>query len=161
MDTTFDLFLETVGEHSRDFVQEIHDFLLQNGCKCDIKSAKSGYMVSYVLRDTKKTVANFVFRKSGIKMRLYLEHAAQYQDFLDTLPDAMKKEIKKAPICKRLANPGDCNSKCGMGYSFEMDREPYQKCRYHAFMPTLNDENNPFIRLLLERELECRADRAE
>ena len=88
-----------------------------------------------------------------MKLRIYPEHIQEYQSFLDTLPEKVKKEIKKASVCKRLINPDDCNPKCAMGYSFTLDGEPYQKCRYMAFQPTLSEENNPYIKQFLEKEL--------
>ena len=57
--------------------------------------------------------------------------------------------------CKRLINPDDCNPKCVMGYTFALDGEQYQKCRYMAFQPTLSEENNPYIRQFLEKELQA------
>ena len=74
--------------------------------------------------------------------------------FLDTLPEKVKKEIKNASVCKRLLNPDDCNPKCAMGYTFSLDGEQYQKCRYMAFQPTLSEENNPYIRQFLGKELQ-------
>lgn len=152
----FDLFIDSVGENNREFVLELNSFLLANDCKCDIKPAKSGYVVSYILCGAKRTLANFVFRKSGVKLRIYADHVAEYQEFLDSLPDKMKKEIKKASPCKRLLNPDDCNPKCAMGYSFVLEGMPYQKCRYMAFMPALNEQNNPYIKQFLEKELSVR-----
>lgn len=156
MDEKFGLFLETVDVRFRDFVNEINDYLTKQGCKCDIKSAKSGYVVSYILADTKRTLATFVSRKSGMKLRIYPEHIDEYQNFLNSLPEKMKKEIQKASVCKRLINPNDCNPKCVMGYTFEVDGEKYQKCRYMAFMPTLSEENNPYIKLFLKKEFSTR-----
>lgn len=153
MDESYDLFLQTVDARFLGFINEINDYLLKQGCKCDIKTAKSGYVVSYVYGDTKKTLANFVSRKTGMKIRIYAEHVTDYQDFLDTLPDKMKKEIQKASVCKRLLNPADCNSRCPMGYTFELGGELYKKCRYMAFMPTLSAENNPFIQQFLQHEI--------
>lgn len=153
MDEKFKLFMETVDERFQNFVYEINEYLIKKNCRCDIKSAKSGYTVSYILSGTKKTLATFVSRKTGMKLRIYPEHIQQYQSFLDSLPEKMKKEIKKASVCKRLLNPDDCNPKCVMGYTFEMDAEQFKKCRYMAFMPALSEENNPYIKQLLEKEL--------
>lgn len=153
MDEKFIMFMETVDERFRSFVKQINEYLIENGCKCDIKLQKSGYVVSYVLNSSKRTLATFVFRKTGIKLRIYPEHIQEYQSFLDTIPEKMKKEIKKASVCKRLINPDGCNPKCVMGYTFEMDGEKYQKCRYMAFQPTLSGENNPYIMQFLENEL--------
>lgn len=154
-DEKFTAFLEIVEERYQEFVLEIDQYLIQNNCKRVLKPAKNGYIASYAFVDSKRALASFVFRKSGIKLRIYPEHIAQYDVFLNTLPEKMKKEIKKASICKRLVNPEDCNPKCIMGYEFHMDSEQYQKCRYMAFMPTLNEENNPYIKSFLEQELKA------
>lgn len=145
MDEKFSLFLDTVDDRSRAFVNHINDYLLERGCRCDVKSAKSGYLVSYVSASTKRTLATFVSRKSGMKLRIYPEHIEEYQSFLGSLPEKMKKEIRKASACKRLLNPEACNPKCVMGYTFEMDGVQHQKCRYMAFMPALSEENNSYI----------------
>lgn len=154
MNENFDMFMETVEENFRDFVKQTDKYLTENDCTRDIKLQKSGYVVSYVLSSSKRTLATFVSRKSGMKLRIYPEHLHQYQSFLDTLPERAKKEIKKASTCKRLMNPDDCNPKCVMGYTFILDGEPYQKCRYMAFQPALSEENNPYIKQFLEKELE-------
>jgi len=146
-------YLDTVEKQYQDIVAEINEYLTDNGCKCEIKEAKSGFVVSYIYGTSKRTIASFVSRKTGMKIRIYAEHLAQYADLLDTFPQKMKQEIKKSSVCKRLINPNDCNPKCIKGYDFFMDNEHYQKCRYMAFMPTLNEENNPFIKCFLEKEI--------
>jgi len=153
MDEKFNMFLETVDARFRGFANQINEYLTKNGCKCDIKLQKSGYVVSYVLNSSKRTFAMFVSRKTVMKFRIYPEHIQEYQNFLDTLPEKLKKEIEKASVCKRLINPDDCNPKCVMGYTFVLDGKQYQKCRYMAFQFTLSEENNPYIKQLLEREL--------
>lgn len=40
-----------------------------------------------------------------------------------------------------------------MGYDFHMEDTHYQKCRFMAFMPSLNEENYPFIKEFLENEI--------
>ena len=158
MNEKFNIFLETVDERFRSFVKQINEYLTGSGCKCDIKLQKSGYIVSYVLNSGKRTLATFVPRKTGMKLRIYPEYIREYQSFLDTLPEKAKKEIKKASVCKRLINPDDCNPKCMMGYTFVLDGGQYQKCRYMAFQFTLSEENNPYIRQFLEKELRAGAD---
>ena len=155
MNEKFNIFMETVDERFRSFVRQINEYLTENGCKCEIKSQKSGYVVSYVSNSSKRTLATFVPRKTGMKLRIYPEHIQEYQSFLDTLPEKLKREIKKASVCKRLINPDDCNPKCVMGFTFTLDGEPYQKCRYMAFLPALSEENNPYIRQFLEKELQA------
>ncbi len=155
MDEKLFILMGTVDERFRSFVSEMNEYLTENGCKCDVKLQKSGYVVSYVLNSSKRTLATFISRKTGMKLRIYPEHIQEYQSFLDTLPEKVKKDIKKASVCKRLINPGDCNPKCTRGYTFVLDGEQYQKCRYMAFQTTLSEENNPYIKQFLEKELQA------
>ena len=41
MDEKFNMFTETVDECFRSFVNQINEYLTENGCKCDIKMQKS------------------------------------------------------------------------------------------------------------------------
>ncbi len=151
MKTVFEDFLQSVEESERGFVGELHEFLSENGCKCDIKEAKSGFVVSYI--HDKKTLMNYVQRKTGTKARIYAANVGSYQELLNTLPPKLKADIVKAAPCKRLLDPSACNSKCSMGYTFEMDGVLYKKCRSTAFMFALSEENDPFIKNFLEKEL--------
>ncbi len=151
-DRNYDEFLEITGSN-RSLVEDINGFLLENNCKREIKTAKSRFTVSYLLQDTKKTLAVFVCRKTGIKIRIYPQRLNEYMNFLDSLPANMKKEIAKASVCKRLLNPDDCNPKCVMGYDFIMGKEHYQKCRHMAFMFTVTEESVPYIRKFLQNDL--------
>ena len=160
MDEKFSIFMETVDVRLRSFVSSIHAYLAENGCKCDIKLQKSGYVVSYIQNSSKRTLATFISRKTGMRLRIYPEHLQEYQTFLDTLPEKVKKEIKKASVCKRLIDPGACNPKCSMGYTFVLDGEQYQKCRYMAFQPALSEENVPYVMQFLQKELQFSADHA-
>lgn len=153
MENKFNYFLETVDNENQNFVKKLNSLFIKKNYQCNIKEAKSGYLVSYTSSLTKRVIATFVFRKSGIKLRIYPDHIQEYQIILNEFPDKMKKDIKKASICKRLLDPNDCNPKCSKGYCFEMDQENYQKCRYMAFMLTLNNENNNYIMGLIEKEL--------
>ena len=147
-------FIGTVDDGCRPFVDELHQELAAAGCTVEITEAKSGFVVSYLF--DKKTVANYVFRKKGLIIRIYANHVDEYMDFLEGLPEGMARAVQRAPICKRLTGMADCNSKCAMGYDFTVKGERHQKCRYNAFLFPLNEENNPFIRDFLKRELAAR-----
>ena len=105
----FDLFVDRVDPRYQSHVSEIHSELMKRGCRLEMKTAKSGFVVSY---------------------------------------------IRKASVCKRLLDPNDCNPRCRMGYTFVMEGEQYQKCRYMAFLLTLNEESHPYILQLLHKELD-------
>ena len=147
----FDDLLQAVDPQDIAFVEEMHRTFLAGGCKLELKEAKSGYVASYLLN--KKTVANYVFRKKGMLIRIYAQHIPQYMEFLDALPPNMTGAIEKAPVCKRLVNPNDCNPKCQMGYDFLMGGQRRQKCRYSAFQFPITDENKPFLKDFIQREL--------
>lgn len=149
-------FIETVEPQYRDFVNSLHKYFMQNGCNVQVKTAKSGYLISYTITKTKKTVANYIFRKKGLLIRIYANSVNGYMAFLDTLPEGMSNTIRKAPVCKRLLNPDDCNPRCLMGYDFNMNGEHYQKCRSSAFLFLLTEENNPYIKSFIENEMEAR-----
>ena len=36
MDEKFNMFMETVDDRFRSFVNQINEYLIENGCKCDI-----------------------------------------------------------------------------------------------------------------------------
>lgn len=150
---TFQGFLASVDGETQRFVSDLHDELTQLGCKIDVKSAKSGYVVSYSLN--KKTIANYVFRKKGLFARIYAGHIAQYRELLDTLPDGMVRAIQQSPVCKRLVDPAACNQKCAMGYDFILKGERLQKCRNGAFMFLLDEESKPFVKAFLLNEVKA------
>ena len=149
----FNDFITSVPVESQDFVKELHNRLTELGCRTEIKSAKSGYMVSYIYN--KKTISNYVFRKKGMLVRIYGAHAGQYEKLLETLPDEMIHAVQDAPICKRLAVPDSCNPRCSMGYDFRLKGERYQKCRNGAFMFLVCPQNNTYIQSLILSEIEA------
>lgn len=149
----FEDFIGTVTTENQDFIKDLNSKLMELGCKLEIKSAKSGYVVSYSFN--KKAVANYVFRKKGMLVRIYGAHAYQYEKLLETLPDEMLHAVQAAPICKRMADPNACNPKCTMGYDFWLKGENYQKCKNSAFMFLVCPQNNPYIQSLLLKEVEA------
>jgi len=153
-DIKFEDFLMEVDPDNLKFVLSLHEYLLQNGCTVKIQPAKSGYVVSYT--HSKKVIANYVFRKKGLIIRIYGDHICDYNDFLNTLPDEMIKAIEKAPICKRLADPTKCNSRCPMGYVFTIKDTNYQKYRYNSFMFLINDTSAPHIKTFIEHVIKGR-----
>lgn len=148
---TFQDFLASVDGDNQEFVSNLHEELTGLGCKIDVKSSKSGYVVSYSLN--KKTIVNYVFRKKGIMARIYAAHIAQYMEILDTLPEGMVRSIQEAPVCKRLVDPSACNSRCSMGYDFILKGERLLRCRNNAFLFLLNEESRPYVKSLLLNEV--------
>jgi len=150
-DIRFEDFLMEAEPSNLDFILELHDYLLQNGCDVKIQAAKSGYVVSY--SHSKKVIANYVFRKKGLIIRIYGDHVGEYSEFLGSLPDEMAESIEKAPVCRRLVDPLKCNSRCPMGYAFTLRGTPYQKRRYGSFMFLVDDNSSSYIKAFLENEL--------
>jgi hypothetical protein len=133
----------------RETVQNIHAELSAMDFTEEIKEAKSGPVLSY-MKD-RKVLLNYVYRKSGIKVRLYAAGIAAYGDCLAALPDSMKTELKKATDCKKL-NGLPCTPTCPGGYTYTLDGELLKKCRSTAFLMTLNQKTAEYIQTLILRE---------
>ena len=151
----FNDFLATVEPENRDFAAQMHEFLTEQGYTQKIDTAKNGYVVSY--NDTEgKVLVNFVFRKSGLVIRIYGNNISSYEDFLAALPQEMMKKVEKSPICRRLWDPTKCNSRCQMGYTFTLSDKEYRSCRFSCFMFKINDDNNPSIMDFIKKEMSYR-----
>jgi len=151
---SFEEFFETVDTDNKQFVQDLHTYLLENGCKVTFEQKKNGFLASYKFGKPPRTVMNFLFRKKGMLTRIYGEGLDGYREFLTTLPAEMLQSIKSAGICKRLVE-NTCSPKC-MGYDFTIDNERFQKCRYGCFEFLMTSESNPYIKSFVERELKER-----
>jgi hypothetical protein len=128
--------------------------MLDMGCKVTIEEKKSGSLASYKHGKPPKAVANFLFRKAGLLVRIYGENINRYSDFLNTLPAEMVESIQSSSICKRLVQ-NTCSPKC-RGYDFTIGNEHFQKCRYNCFEFLLNKKSNTYIKSFVERELKER-----
>ena len=152
-EVNFEQFLAVVEPPYQNFISELHKNLIDNGCKAKIESKSSGLFVSYTYAKSKKSIVNLLFRKKGLIVRIYGEHANVYNEFMNTLPEEMIKAVEKAPVCKRLIDPDDCTPKCSTGYDFTIGNAHFQKCKYNCFMFAVNDKNNPYIKSFVENEL--------
>jgi hypothetical protein len=152
----FSDFLAAAGAEHTEYLNSLHEYLLNNGFKVEIKTAASGYVVSYIHTPTKRTALNYIFRKKRPVMRLYADNIIGYMEILSAWPDSMKEAVKKAGPCKRLINPDACNSRCPMGYDFILDGERQQKCRYGGFMFFLDGETKPYLKEMVECEVKAR-----
>ena len=148
-------FIIEIEPQYHGFVQSLHEYLTNKGCKLKMTTAKSGYLVSYQYGKKKYVLMNFVFRKKGLVARVYGNNAINYIDILESLPESMKEIIHKSAKCKRFETPPKCAPKC-IGYVFNFEGSELQKCRYFCFMFEVTEESSPLIRLLIEKELECR-----
>lgn len=153
MDETFMLFLNDIPVDCQGFVLELDEYLSAKGSKRTIKTAKSGYVTSYSSPLSGKALLNYVFRKSGAKMRIYAEHIGEHSEILSDFPDNMKSDIIKAGDCKKLTGL-TCSPTCTAGYIFVMDGVEYKKCKNTAFFHSLTKENSEYILKLIKAEIE-------
>lgn len=155
MAIAFEDFIKSVEKDNLAFVHDMHTLFLNNGCKLEIKEAKQGYVVTYTYAKDKKRVAlmNYVFRKSGMLVRIYARHVGMYQSFLNSLPENMKKSVLKAGDCKRLTGTSECSPTCTAGYDFMMDGVNYKKCKNSAFFWNVELPSMEYIKKMLEHEL--------
>jgi len=153
----FNDFLSAAGAEHEEFINNLHQFLTDRHCTHKIKTAANGYVVSYVHKPSKRTVANYIFRNGRPMLRLYADNISSYSEVIAKLPDDMKNTIRAGGNCARLLDPNACNSRCFLGYDFMLDGERQTKCRCHnSFAFFLDDETNLFLREMIEREMVAR-----
>ena len=152
---SFEQFWESTDESSQAFVQDLHSYMLANGCKGTFEQKKSGPFASYKHIKSKKSILNLLRRKKGTLVRIYGENTGEYHDVLNTLPEEMLAAIGKAGICKRLVE-NTCSPKC-TGYDFTIGGERYQKCRYGCFEFLITKTSIPYIKSFVEGETKARA----
>jgi len=148
----FENFLADVSPAYCEFAETIHGELLGDGYRCRIESKANGFLVSYSHPQTKRSILNFLFRKGRLHVRLYADCLDGYAGLLDRLPGSMERAIAKAPVCKRLLDPAQCNSRCPMGYAFTIRGSRYQKCRYNCFLLEVTPESAPVLAALIGEE---------
>ena len=153
MDEMFIHFLQDIPAECQSFVLELDEYLTAMGSKRTIKAAKSGFVTSYSSPTSGRALLNYVFRKSGVKLRIYAEHIGEHPEVLDGLPDNMKADIRKAGDCKKLTGL-TCTPTCTAGYTFVMDGQEYRKCKNMAFFHSLTAGNIAYILKLIKAEIE-------
>ena len=151
---SFGEFLSTVAPEHQAFVEELNNKLTNQGCELVIKEAKSGYAASYQLK--KKTVMNWVFRKSGVFARIYGDNAGKYEDIIASLPADMQKKMTASRDCKRLINPDACSATCVKGFVYSLNGDTYKKCRNDGMFFLLTNETAEHIAGLVCAEVMVR-----
>ena len=150
----FEQFLEAADPGSQAFVLDLHNYLLDNGCKPTFEEKKTSFMASYKHTKSKKSVINLFIKKQGLLVRIYGENANSYLDFLNTLPPEMVEAVAGAPACRRLVH-NTCSPKCS-GYDVVIGSERFQKCRYGGFEFLVTDTSDPYIKSFIENEIKER-----
>jgi len=148
---SFEKFLEAANVENHAYMQDLHDYMLDNGCKATFEEKKTGLLGSYKHTKTKKSVINLLIKKYGVLVRIYGENISGYRDFLNTLPDEMVQSIESAGVCKRIVN-NTCSPKC-KGYDFMIGSQHFQKCRYNCFEFLVTEESGAYIRSFVEHEM--------
>jgi hypothetical protein len=148
---TFEQFLESVDRHYQPFASDLHNYLIDNGCKATIEEKKKGLFISYKHTKSKKVIANFLLGNGEMRVRIYGENAYNYLDFLNTLPNEMVQSIADAGECMRLVYE-KCSTKCA-GYDVTIYNERYQRCRYGAFEFLVTATSSSFIKSFVENEV--------
>lgn len=151
---SFKEFLSAVAPEYQSFVEKLNNKLIEQGCDLVIKEAKSGYAASYQLE--KKTVMNWVFRKSGVLARIYGDNAGKYEDIIASLPAEMQKKMTISRDCKRLIDPTACSDTCVKGFVYTLNGDTHKKCRNDGMFFLLTNETAEYIARLVCAEVTVR-----
>jgi len=152
--STFEQFLETVPTENKTFVQTMHNYMLEHGCKATIEEKKNGFFASYKHGKPLRATFNFLFKKQALHARIYGERISTYPNFLNNLPVEMVQAIDGSAICGKLVN-NMCSVKC-TGYDFFIAGKHYQQCRYNCFEFQLTAISSPYIKQFVENEIAAR-----
>ena len=98
MDETFMLFLNDIPAESQEFVLELDKYLTEKGSKRTIKSAKSGFVTSYSSPKSGKALLNYVFRRNGVKIRVYAGQEYGFLSFLGRKNFAAVRKLVESEI---------------------------------------------------------------
>lgn len=150
----FEEFLQAVPDGQKPFVAQLNAEMLAAGCQTEIKQAKMGYVLAY--KWEKKSVFNWVFRKTGMQARIYGDAIGKNGARFASLPASMQKKMMAAPDCKRLMNPEACSPTCVQGYAYTLAGQQHQKCRNGGMLFPLTEETAPHIAALLGEEIAAR-----
>ena len=150
----FEEFLSAVAPEHQEFVEKLNNKLIEQGCGLVIKEAKSGYTASYQL--DKRTVMNWVFRKSGVWARIYGDNAGKYESIITFLPSDMQKKMTTSRDCKRLIDPTACSDTCVKGFIYALNGDIHKKCRNDGMLFRLTDETADHIAELVCAEVAVR-----
>ena len=155
----FNDFLHFLSERAYDcmgFVVEVHEMLLQMGCRVKISSSKAyPFLVAYTMPNARKGILNFYLRKKGLKVRITIVNPEKHADVLNSLPENMVGQIDKKGVCRKLVEGCKCLDSC-TGFDFHIGETHYQKCRFDCFQFDVDTESIPFFFELLESELKER-----
>ena len=151
---SFKEFLSAVAPEYQSFVEKLNNKLIEQGCDLVIKEAKSGYAASYQLE--KKTVMNWVFRKSGVLARIYGDNAGKYEEIIASLPAEMQKKMTASRECKRLIEPTACSDTCVKGFVYTLNGDTHKKCRNDGMFFLLTNETAEHIARLVCAEVNVR-----
>ena len=151
---SFKEFLSAVAPEYQAFVEKLNNKLIEQGCDLVIKKAKSGYAASYQLE--KKTVMNWVFRKSGVLARIYGDNAGKYEEIIASLPAEMQKKMTTSRDCKRLIDPTACSDTCVKGFVYTLNGDTHKKCRNDGMFFLLTNETAEHIARLVCAEVTVR-----
>ena len=151
---SFKEFLLEIAPEYRAFVEKLNNKLIEQGCNLVVKEAKSGFAASYQF--DKKTVMNWVFRKSGAMARIYGDNAGKYEDIIASLPADMQKKMITSRDCRRLIDPNACSDTCVKGFVYALNGNVHKKCRNDGMFFLLTNETAEHIARLVCAEVTVR-----
>lgn len=146
----------TLSMENRAFVEAIDAKMAMSSYKTKVEVIDKGQRMTYTHSKSKRAILNYLVSGGDILLHLYTDSIGSYQDFVQTLPEAIRTFLKKGPKCKWLDDPATCNPKCLHGFQFVLDGESLRKCRYMCYIFPITDANRDAVLQLIACEYTAR-----
>lgn len=167
--TTHEMMILQLQSPEYDFISDAEkDFVIAFDKAIQAIGYESGGIVPYVCfgkykieytkagNKTKKFVARFYFRESGIVLRLYFNNIDKHSTYIENAPDFIKapfiNDVGKCKHCYQNGGGIGKDGKCSFKKSYTLDNTLYEKCSGENYYFDNHDLSAiPFYMALIER----------
>ncbi len=143
----------SLQDEYKSFLVSIHEFLLNQNCKCDSKYQMNEFVFTYTSKVFKTVVFSARISMDGAYIKLNSKLINEQSNLLSQAPENILEAVKNSWNCAKLNDPNACNPKC-TNLRFSIDGKEYQKCRCLNFnLPINTKQDREYIMTWLDKEL--------
>ena len=146
-----------LSEHDKNYFICLHDFLLANKCKCELKVNMNAYQFNYKQKGKTANLFSIWISMDKNFVRINSMMITEHPDtLLADAPETIKDAVKNGFTCLKKDDPDACNHMCiGKNLQFSFDGTEHLKCWIINFvLPVDNDAEREFVINWLKKEIE-------